>query len=146
MDETPPTPVPVPVYIDNPFPLGRSESRQIRRLSLCGKVFEVEEWVLVRSDFFNQLIELNPDLGLNEPFYLCRSPQLFEEVLAYMIDYNYLYPLKVQFEIDYYALPTTPKPRPDYRGPPGPPGREGFTGMPGPPGHIGPMGPQGICR
>lgn len=115
----------------------------IRQVNICGKLFSVEKEILARSPFFANLFEHLPDLGTDTPIWICRSPMLFEYVLAYMIDPDYLYPIEVENEIGYYLLPSTTKKRPDLRGPPGPEGPPGMPGRTGRDGAPGPMGPPG---
>src|SRR4029077_14989331 len=90
-----------------------------RKLDLMGRIFVVPDDVLIKSGLLGGMIQDFPELGIEVPIIIDRSPMLFEHVLAYMINDKYLYPIECEGEIFYYALPKTTVTRPDYRGPPG---------------------------
>jgi len=73
------------------------------KLSLCGRIFEVERSILLESELFrNMLTDCPTD---NSVIRINRSARIFEHVLAYLIDRSYPYPKKYESELQYYLVP-----------------------------------------
>lgn len=111
-----------------------------RKLDVSGKLYTIDNDVLIKCKYFSDLIAASPGVGLETPYYICRSSLLFDHVLAYMIDPDYLYPFEAENEIKYFQLEPTKKSRDHLRGPPGERGSPGARGVRGAPGDRGPRG------
>lgn len=101
----------------------------IKRLNVSGRIFLVPSDILRASPFFEGMFEACKDS--DEEIMIYRSPMLFECVLAYMYNPNYLYPLEATEEIDYFCLPPTTRQRPNLQGLPGRNGKDGLNGRDG---------------
>jgi hypothetical protein len=89
-----------------------TENKTIIKLSLCGKKYEVEKYILERSlyfkdlfdEFFSDVKRTNLEIHTEE-FYIPRAPIAFDHILNYLI-YDGKYEVPKQFDQDmrYFLL------------------------------------------
>lgn len=113
---------------------------QMIKINVCGRMFETTIETISSSGLFKNMID---ELGEpTEAIFINRSPKIFEHVLAFLIDPEYLFPSKYENELKYFLIDynnlydkfydietkidTIPK------GPRGEMGPRGYTGMQGP--------------
>lgn len=98
----------------------------IRHIDISGTIYKITKEVLLKSGYFSNLLAKDPTLGTVNPYYICRASVLFDHVLAYMINSNYLYPEEVEDEVVFFGLKSTTQKRKNLRG------KDGRAGPPGP--------------
>jgi len=72
------------------------------KLNVGGTVFETTKDSLKNSTYLTSFIERWTKS--NEAIFIDRSPKIFEHVLAYLRDFNYPYPDKYSYELDFYGI------------------------------------------
>lgn len=73
-------------------------------VKVCGITYEIEEQILRKSEYFNELLNDSSKNYLNVPIEIQRSPNIFNHILSLMINPNYEFPAKYLSELEFYGM------------------------------------------
>lgn len=79
--------------------------QELRQVKVSNVLFTIPTNELRTCNFFFELMESFPDIGLHSPIELERDPNAFSELLKHIKDNRYVYPSKYDEEAKYYLLP-----------------------------------------